>query len=274
MHVEIPDASPMCVTELLRREGHAEEEPLLPCGRPLRMYRVVAVLAGFVLLCAAATGATTALSGPRAERTVPGAGTVQAISGAEALRPDLISGPDPAARPSLEEDSGDGRGEGGASVPNEDDRNPPNAESTPRSLPPASPAGDAPQQRSTTASRPPAEGPPPDRGSLDDRDANSNPVLNTVTKFYQTVIAQPHEAFDLLSPSLQGSGYPEFQRAWAGVQRATVEDIHQEDPHAALVTVRLEQRDGGVLRTLQHVVVIPGGEPRIVEVVLLSASRS
>ncbi|MFN2495781.1 MAG: hypothetical protein ABR608_07725 [Pseudonocardiaceae bacterium] len=247
------------MTGLLRREGRADEEPTPP-GRAPRMYRAVAVLAGFVLLCGAVTASTAALSGPRAQRAVPSTVAVEAITGAEALRPDLIGG---SGKPPAGDDGDPGRTGAARDLPSTQD--------IPRSLPPEDPAaagGTAPQPPAT-APYPPDEYPPRDGG-----EPTSDPVTATVTRFYQTVTVQPREAFDLLGPHLQGAGYQEFRQSWTDVRQATVEDIRQEGPRAALVTVSLTRRDGSVLRILQRVLIIPGVQPRIADVALLSASRS
>ena len=259
---ETPDTGPIFVTGLLRREGLVDEEPPTP-GRAPRMYRAVAVLAGFVLLCAAVTASTAALSGPRAQRAVPSTVAAGAITGAQALRPDLIGGSGKVGSQPAG-DAGDPGRTGAA-------RHLPSTQGIPRALPPEDPAaagGTAPQPPATTP-YPPDEYPP-----RDGRELASDPVTDTVTRFYQTVTVQPREAFDLLGPNLQGAGYQEFRQSWADVQQAIVEDIRQEGPHAALVTVSLLRRDGSVLRILQRVLIIPGAQPRIADVALLSASRS
>jgi hypothetical protein len=196
---------------------------------------------------------------------------VKAITGADTLRPDLISNwdkvrPPPPGDGSVPESTGDG------SAPQGTGHDPPSTERTPRSVPPPDPAAAdeiirQPRPTTTTA-------PHPDADPRDGLDLNSNSVADIVSTFYETVTQQPREAFDLLSPQLQGTGFAEFQRAWADVKQASVEDIGQDGPHAALVSVRLEQRDGSVLRTRQRVLIIPGVAPRIAEVTLLSAARS
>jgi hypothetical protein len=226
------------------------------------MYRAVAVLAGFVLLCGAVTAGTAALSGPRAERAVPSPVAVKAITGAEALQPDLLSSGGEIGRPPPGPD-GDPRAPGTS-------RNPPSHGQAPRSLPQADPAAAG----ELALPPPPTTGQAPHKDSRDGADPDSAAVVNLVNTFYQTATVSPRDAFELLSPPLQGQGYLVFRQAWAGVRRATVEDIQQDGPSAALVSVRLEQQDSSVLHTRQHVLIIPGVAPRIAEVALLSASRS
>lgn len=268
----------MNVADLLAT--HEGDEPALP-GRPTRMYRAIAVLAGLILLCGAVTASTAALSGPRAERAVPSStigNSITAITGANVLHPDLINTsvgvpPQDAAPPPA--DDGDQNPSRGGGVPNL-----PDPDGTARPLPqydqatpdagPATPEGSDPPP--TSAAEP-----------LDDSDEDSSrdvlnsalgPILGTVTMFYQTAPIAPRQAFDLLDPQMQGTGYDEFRQAWVGVRKAIVEDIRQDGPRAALVIVRLERDDGTMLRTLQRVLVTPGAQPQIADAQLLSASRS
>ncbi|HEU0087289.1 MAG TPA: hypothetical protein VFQ77_06530 [Pseudonocardiaceae bacterium] len=228
----------MFVTELLRREGRAGEQALP--ARPTGMYRAVAAVAGFVLLCGATLAGAAVLSGPRTPRPVPSGTVLAAIAGAEVLRPDLlntsITFPSPAAPRSAAGADGRPPGSGGR--------------------PP------------TTTPEPPTnldENPP--RRMLD-------PILSTVTAFYDIVTVSPRQAFGLLDPQMQGSSYHEFRNAWSEVERVTVGQIRPDGPTTVLVAASLERKDGSVLHTLQRVEVIPGAQPRITDARLLSASRS
>lgn len=269
----------MRVADLLAQH-RGEEESALP-SRPGTMYRTIAVLAGFVLLCAAATASTAALSGPRADRAVPGSATgnsIASITGADALHPDLINtsvGLPPPGATSPAAGSGDQDPARGGEVSNRTDQDSvPQPRSQPDSATPE--AG----QATPGSSDPPPTGRAEPLDNLDEDpdsgELNSalGPILGTVTTFYETAPRAPRQAFDLLDPQLRGTGYDEFRQAWAGVRRAIVEDIRQDSPHAALVIVRLERDDGTRLRTLQRVLVTPGVQPRIADAQLLSASRS
>lgn len=275
------EPGPVSVADLVAKCQGDDESPLP--SRPTRMYRAIAVLAGFVLLCGAVAASTAALSGPRAERAVPGSAT-GSITGADALYPDLINasvGPPPLAPAPPPADDGDQDPAPGGDVPTrpapaDTPQSPPRQDSTaPDDLPTADADPATPNPRD-----PPATGVPEPPGSTgEDRNSGvlnsaQSPILHTVELFYETAPRAPRQAFDLLDPQMRGAGYEEFQQAWAGVREAEVEDIRPDGPDAALVIVRLDRDDGTMLHTLQHVRVTPGEPPRIVEVTLLSASRS
>lgn len=221
------DPGPLFVTELLRREGLAEEPP--PAARPTGTYQLLAVVAGLILLCAAAAASAAALSGPRTERAAPNRPGAHAIAGAEALRPDLIN----------------------ASI-----------EFPPLATPP--PSTGAPDPASTVDQDP--------AGGV--RDRGTDPILRTAATFYETVVANPRQAFGLLDQQMRGSGYKEFQQAWAGVERVGVDRIRRDGPDGALVTASLERRDGSVLHTVSRLVIIPDAQPQITDARLLAAARS
>lgn len=230
----------MFTTDLLRREGQADEQAA--SAPPVGMYAVVAVVAGFVVLCAAVTASTAALSGPRTERAAPDRPAKSAIAGAEVLRPDLINAsvefpPLAAPQPAT-------GGSGTASAA----QNSTGSEGISRSK----------------------SGADPNRGDPQD------PVLSTVNAFYETVTIDPRQAFGLLDQPMQGSGYQEFRQAWVGVERVRVrvDHIRRDGPNAALVTTSLQGRDGSVLHTLQRLVINPGTQPQITDARLFSVSRS
>lgn len=254
----------MFVAELLRREGRLDELP--PPPRPTRLFRLIAAMAGAVLLVGAATASTVALSGPRTERAVPGDPAVSTVAGVAALRPDLISesvggpataGPRPAPA-------------GGQAPAGAPPGLPASGEPTPSQSDPAAPGRNDPQAAPPAAPVPAraAEPAPPAPGRAAD------PVLATVMSFYQTAAVSPQHAFGLLDPGLRGTGYLDFRNAWAGVERVTVDKIRRDGPNAVLVTATLERTDGTVLRTLQRLLVTSGAQPRITGAQLLSASRS
>ncbi|MGH3993582.1 MAG: hypothetical protein ACRDSN_14115, partial [Pseudonocardiaceae bacterium] len=245
------DTGQMFVTELLRREGRVEEQP--PPPRPTGMYRLVAIVAGFVLLFGAVTASTVALSAPRTERATPSSTIPSAIAGAEALHPDLINksvgSPPPAApQPTAVSSQEPASSTATPNVPTTDEP----AQPAPEPSRTALVQGDL-QPPSTAAPEPPTtldEDPP--RGILD---PDLDPVLRTVTTFYETVVVAPQQAFGLLDPQMQGSGYQDFRTAWAGVERVTVDQIRRDGPNAVLVTASLERTDGSVLHTLERVLV-------------------
>lgn len=249
------DTGQMFVTDLLRREGR-EEEPPPPPARPSRMHSLVAVLACLALLFGAVIASAAALSGPRTERAAPSSPVPSSIAGAEAMRPDLIKAQvDFAPQPAPD------TGDPAAAPP---------AQTLPSTTTPAQPA---PAASRTVPGRddlqPPRTAAPEPPTTLDE-----DPILDTVAAFYENVTATPQQAFGLLDPQLRGSGYLDFRKGWADVERVTVDDIRHDGPNAVLVTASLERSDGSVLRTVQRMLVTLGAQPRITDARLLSASRS
>lgn len=229
------------------------------------------VVAGFVLLGAAVTASTAALSGPRTERAAPNRPVTHTIAGAEALRPDLINAsvefPPLAAPPPAT----DPRGQGPARVDASQAAQTP--ENDLQSEPGVDPDRGDPQPPSTGALGPPITADQdPVGGALDL--GREDPILSTATAFYGTVVADPRQAFSLLDQQMRGSGYEEFRQAWAGVERVGVDHIRRDGPNAVLVTASLERKDGSVLHTLQRLVITPGVQPQITGARLLSAARS
>jgi len=273
------EQGPVWVADLLTQHP-GDTGSALP-SRPVTVYRTIAVLAGFVLLCAAATASTAALSGPRVDRAVPGSATdnpIASITGVDALHPDLINSsvglplPGATSPPAGNSDPDPARS---GDVPDRSDQD---------SAPQPRPGHDAPPPDAGLATPDSSDPPPtgqaePRRNLEEDPDSGGlnsalGPILGTVTTFYETAPGAPRQAFDLLDPQMRGTGYDEFRQAWAGVRRAIVEDIRLDGPNTALVIVRLERDDGTTLRTLQRVLVTPGAQPRIADAQLLSASRS
>lgn len=264
-----PDAAPdsdgtsqLYVTELLRREGRGDE-PLLP-ARPSWVYRLVAALACFALLFGAVLASTVALSGPRTERAVPSSPVPASISGAEALRADLIDAsvglpaPPPAS----------GSGEPAAASPG---GQPATGQPAEQPVPAERSVSNRDEQPPPARAAPPPPPPAPHRQSSEPA---VDPVLDTVSAFYQNVAVSPRQAFALLDTSMRGAGYQEFRTGWTDVEQVTVDSIRSDGPNAALVTVSLTRTDGTVLHTMQRVLVTPGDTPRITDARLLSASRS
>lgn len=249
------DTGQMFVTDLLRREGREEEPPPSP-ARPSRMYSLVAVLACLALLFGAVIASAAALSGPRTERAAPSSPVPSSIAGAEAMRPDLIKASVDFA-PSPAPDTADPA----ATAP---------AQTLPSTTTRAQPA---PAADRTVPGRDDLQ-PPPTAAPEPPTNLDEDPILGIVAGFYGDVAATPQQAFGLLDPQMRGSGYNDFRKGWADVERVTVDDIRHDGPNAVLVTASLERSDGSVLRTVQRVLVTLGAQPRITDARLLSASRS
>lgn len=98
----------------------------------------------------------------------------------------------------------------------------------------------------------------------------TDPVLRTVTSFYQLVDTAPADAFDLLGRRLKGSGYPGFASAWAKVVQVRINGVAKVAPRAAVLAVYLDRARGPALRTLQRLVV--GHKGRIQGATLLTAT--
>ncbi len=107
---------------------------------------------------------------------------------------------------------------------------------------------------------------------MPEQDPIRDPVLSTVTTFYQTASTAPADAFALLGGGMQGPGYESFEASWAGVGDVRVDAITQAGPRAVLVRVTMAQSDGGVLRAVARVVVGPAPDRRIEDATLLSAT--
>lgn len=233
-----PDATgvdPLYVSELLRREGRAAEEPppaVRPPVRPTRTYRLVAVVVGLVLVCGVVVASTAARSGPRVDRTAP-AVVSQAIAGPDVLRPDAIAATLHSAAPPPAR------------------RTPARGAGAPSPLPEQAGLGEALNLG---------------------QDPLRDPALNTVMTFYQTASTAPADAFALLGDGMRGPGYESFEASWADVGDVRVDAISGAGPQAAFVTATLAQSDGGVLRTVAYVVVGPTPDRRIEDATLLAAT--
>lgn len=101
-----------------------------------------------------------------------------------------------------------------------------------------------------------------------------DPLLGTVSAFYENAATDPEQAFGLLDPQMRGTEYRDFEQAWQGVERVNIDDIRRNGPDTTLVAVTLERSDDRVIHTLARIRVAPGGHPRIMDATLLSASRS
>lgn len=231
-----PDATAsdqLSVPKPPRRESRAAEAPP-PAVRSTRTYLAVAAVVALVLVlgCGVVIASTAALSHPRMDRTAPEV-VAQAIAGPDAVRPDVIA----------------------AALRSEA---PPPARRTPA--------------RGAGGPAPLTEQAGLGNGLNLGQDTIRDPVLRTVTTFYQTASTAPADAFALLGEGMRGHGYESFEASWVGVGDVRLDAIHGAGPQAALVTVTLVQSDGGVLWTVARVEVGPAPDRRVENATLLSAT--
>jgi hypothetical protein len=82
------DAQQICVTDLLSREGKADDQA--QTDRSPGLYPVVAIATGLLLLCGAIVSSVVAVSSPHVVRSAPTM-TASAVTGANALSPEVIN---------------------------------------------------------------------------------------------------------------------------------------------------------------------------------------
>lgn len=263
----------LTVAELLQREGGTEER--VDSGRCLRISRMLASIAGTVLVCAVIIASTAALTAPRVERVLPATGALEHITGPGVLRPDLLNttiDPTPAEQPSstpsdtspTAPEPTDERAHAGRSLPPEDAgarAGGPGGEGAGTAQPPDGDVPSSEQAQPSPEQAQPSPEPSPDT------------LLSTVSSFYQQAVTSPADAYALLAPVMRGSDYQAFAESWRDVEQVSVEGFRRDGPHAAIVTVVMQRADGSVLRSVQRVVVA-GDPPRIESARLLSASTS
>lgn len=249
------------VTEFLRRQalgGDTADE-----HRPTGLYPIVAVATGLVLLVGSVVASAVAVTGAPTQRAAPALVTTAAITGADALRPDVIDSTFGPATGVAAPPVGLARGlPAPPPVSNQGAHRPPPPPAT-RPAPPLAPAQPA----------PPLPAAPLPAG-VSKAELGGDPVLGTVVCFYREATVAPQEAFSLLAPQMRGPGFADFRAAWADVQQVSVDRIRRDGPDTAAVTVTIERTDGTVLRSLQTVRVVPGAPAQIVDARLLSAARS
>lgn len=265
----------LSVAELLYREGRIEEPAA--SGSSSRTYRVLAVTAGIVLVCAVVVASTAALAGPRVERALPATGVLEHITGAGVLRPDLINttiGPAPVGQSSR---TAPETGNGTSAPPETTGTPPPDG----RSLPSDDATGtdDGAADGSATDGTAPSRDPSGVEGGTGepaDPTTESAPdqLPGVVRTFYQQVVTDPANAYAMLGPGMRGTGYRAFAESWSGVERVTVDSIRSDGRDAVVVAVVVERADGSVLRSVQRMVMDTTGSPRIESARLLSASTS
>lgn len=255
-------AGRLTVTELLQREATIDA----PSAGGRSFYRILAVATGIALIMA--SGA--ALASPRVERELPTPGVLEHITGPGALRPDLSNttvGPAPG------EPSGRAPDAAATGTP------PPGAPGTPppdgRSLPADGAAGLENRGAESGPVAEPGDDAATGTGGPAGPSAEPGPdqLADTVTSFYQQVVTNPADAYELLGSGMRGSGYPAFADSWSDVERVTVDSIRSDGPDAAVVAVVVEHVDGSVLRSV-HRVVVTGDPARIDSARLLSAAAA
>jgi hypothetical protein len=218
------------ITDLLREEN----DTATPGRRPTRAAKLAGVATGALVL-SASIAATAIFAGNRpAGPDEPYVAPPAAISGASALRPDLLSAELGVGRP--------------AQVPAQARL----AAPTPTDAPLESPVMVPPPQV----------------------DVGPEPQVDIVRRFFELLPAKPREAARLLSPDLLGGSSRDFVESWGHVQAITIESTSLRPDGAVLAVVSLQERTGRWMRVEQLFRLTDTSVPRIVATEVLSAQRS
>jgi hypothetical protein len=199
--------------------------------------KALGVLVGAITLAATVAAASMITSDPRpAKAAVLASPQPQALTGADALRPDVLA----------TELAGK------------------TTEAEPLS---AAPTSTAP---STTASTPAAAGSPGRRALT--ANAPADPV-EVVRDFYNTVAQNPRDALAMIGGSLAELDPTGFIRSWSSVRAVRPERVEAMTDNTVLGVIGIQQSDGSWLHVEQLLRVDGGSQPKIVSAQVLSAQR-
>lgn len=203
-------------------------------ARRTRAARAAGLFTGTVLLVSSITGAAVLVANRPENTGVPHSERPVALSGASALRPDVLS----------------------AQLPNE---NPPPSQTTavapaPAPVPAALPQVPEPAAPEVTT------GP--------------HPQVDVVKRFYDLLTTEPGAAAGLLSPDLLGARPEEFVAAWNMIKAVNVDQTSVRPDGSVLAVVSMQELDGSWLRIEQLFWLTDTTQPRIVGTEVLSAQRS
>lgn len=222
--------------------------PESPTSRATKVARFAGYTAGALALFGSVAAAS--LITTRTQNTVLAAQSAPpgAITGATALRPDLLGGSLGATRqdraPSAQS----------VSTPNDIEQQTMAAVDTPQAAPQVTPESSTEAPVSTDL---PVEGPPEN--------------TEIVTQFYRLVGSRPAAAFALIDPGLLGADPSGFISSWSAVRAVKVERVEARPPNSVLAVVCVQQPDGKWLRVEQLLRTSRSTPPRITSAEILSA---
>ncbi|GLZ30418.1 hypothetical protein Lesp02_26070 [Lentzea sp. NBRC 105346] len=100
------------------------------------------------------------------------------------------------------------------------------------------------------------------------------PRIEVVRRFYELLTTAPGSATKLLSPDLVGADPEEFVRSWGMIQTVNVDQTVLRQDGSVLAVVSMQERDGSWLRLEQLFWLTDTSTPRIIGTEVLSAQRS
>ena len=100
------------------------------------------------------------------------------------------------------------------------------------------------------------------------------PQIDVVRRFYELLTSAPGSAVKLLSPDLVGADPEEFVRSWGMIQTVNVDQTVLRQDGSVLAVVSMQERDGSWLRLEQLFWLTDTSTPRIIGTEVLSAQRS
>lgn len=100
------------------------------------------------------------------------------------------------------------------------------------------------------------------------------PQIDVVRRFYELLTTAPASATKLLSPDLVGADPEEFVRSWGMIQAVNVDQTVLRQDGSVLAVVSMQERDGSWLRLEQLFWLTDTSTPRIIGTEVLSAQRS
>ncbi|WP_157529528.1 hypothetical protein [Nocardia sp. NRRL S-836] len=100
------------------------------------------------------------------------------------------------------------------------------------------------------------------------------PQVDVVKRFYELLTTRPNSAAKLLSPDLVGTNPREFVEAWGMIQTVNVDQTSLRPDGSVLAVVSMQERNGSWLRIEQLFWLTDTTQPRIIGTEVLSAQRS
>ncbi|SDF68118.1 hypothetical protein SAMN05216553_102636 [Lentzea fradiae] len=199
-----------------------------------RIARAAGLLTGAALLVSSVTGAAILVANRPPNAGIPYSERPVALSGASALRPDVLA----------------------AQLPNER----PPAPQTTAVAPMPQPSALLLQQQPEPSTPEVSTGP--------------QPQVDVVKRFYELLITKPGSAARLLAPNLVGSDPTAFVDAWSMIKTVNVDQTSLRPDGSVLAVVSMQELDGSWLRLEQLFWLTDTSQPRIVATEVLSAQRS
>lgn len=197
--------------------------------------RAAGLLTGAIVLVAAITGAAVLVGKRPANTGVPVSERPVALSGASALRPDVLSAQLPNERPPAQTTAG----------------------TTPMPMP-------QPSALLLETAEP----------STPEVSVGPQPQVDVVKRFYELLTTTPNAAAKLLSPDLVGASPREFAESWGKIKTVNVDQTSVRPDGSVLAVVSMQELDGSWLRIEQLFWLTDTSQPRIVGTEVLSAQRS